>query len=304
MFRLLLAAGLFAGLYTGYALIYNYTGGFPPDFPFSAARYGDMTLLYSIVPAYFFAASTFIRTRSDNAYQSLRSELSDPDSIQRNHFVRTVCLVVGGVIGFLYGFLDFQLTETKLQGAVLLQMTVKVGNGFVWCSIGMVLAWRLADAWLFNKLGENIHLDLLDLHKVKPIGRVASLDVLVVMGALALMPLQTMSTEFRWVFFEQGFVVGIPAALVLLLAPQFGVHRNIKALKIVRLNTLQNYIDAVDRDDIVALEPLLAHRERIDELSAWPIDTKVLRRALLYLVVPPLAWVGAAIVERGMDQFF
>ena len=51
------------------------------------------------------------------------------------------------------------------------------------------------------------------------------------------------------------------------------------------------------------LETLLAHRDRLRAVRTWPLSTGLISRVLLYLVIPPLAWAGAAVVERMVDRF-
>ena len=67
---------------------------------------------------------------------------------------------------------------------------------------------------------------------------------------------------------------------------------------------LQARIDATPPDDILTVESLLSHRDRVAQAPEWSTDTRGFSRAAFYLIVPPLAWVGAAIVEKGVDQFF
>ena len=124
------------------------------------------------------------------------------------------------------------------------------------------------------------------------------------MGALALMPLQSLSSEFQWVFYQAGFILGVPAALALLILPQLGVHQNIRRAKASHLSAVNQAVAAEDQQDYGQMETLLAYRDRIRSISTWPMDTRIFSRAMLYVVVPPLAWVGPAFVEKGLDQFF
>ena len=50
------------------------------------------------------------------------------------------------------------------------------------------------------------------------------------------------------------------------------------------------------------LESLLAHRDRLREQSTWPLSTALVSRVFLYLIIPPLAWAGAALVELLVDR--
>ena len=51
------------------------------------------------------------------------------------------------------------------------------------------------------------------------------------------------------------------------------------------------------------LEVLLQRRERVSNAATWPIDVGFLQRFLFYIIIPPLAWVGAALVEFVIDGF-
>ena len=70
-------------------------------------------------------------------------------------------------------------------------------------------------------------------------------------------------------------------------------------------------VDALIRDApraatpeaIVGLETLLGHRDRLRELRTWPLSTALLSRLFLYLIIPPMAWAGAAVVEAFVGRF-
>ncbi|GAG29286.1 unnamed protein product, partial [marine sediment metagenome] len=97
-----------------------------------------------------------------------------------------------------------------------------------------------------------------------------------------------------------------PATMLLLLMPLFSVHRRIREEKRQRLVGIDEQIGErpvpVSRDEILELETLLAHRERLRDLRTWPLSTALLSRLFLYLIIPPLAWVGAALVETAVTQ--
>ncbi len=46
---------------------------------------------------------------------------------------------------------------------------------------------------------------------------------------------------------------------------------------------------------------LLSYEQRIQQIWEWPIQGSV-QRILLYVMLPPLAWVLAALVERLVDM--
>ncbi len=46
----------------------------------------------------------------------------------------------------------------------------------------------------------------------------------------------------------------------------------------------------------------MAHRDRLRAASTTPFSSRLLSRVLSYLGLPPLAWAGAALVERLLMQ--
>jgi hypothetical protein len=47
---------------------------------------------------------------------------------------------------------------------------------------------------------------------------------------------------------------------------------------------------------------VLQHRDRIRDTLLWPINRSVSSRLAVYVVIPPLAWVGAAFVEFAIGR--
>jgi len=35
----------------------------------------------------------------------------------------------------------------------------------------------------------------------------------------------------------------------------------------------------------------------------WPLDWRIYSRLAFYVILPPIAWLGAAFVEFGVDRF-
>ena len=50
------------------------------------------------------------------------------------------------------------------------------------------------------------------------------------------------------------------------------------------------------------LESLTSHIDRIRGMSSWPVDVGLAARVFGYVIIPPLAWVGAALVENLIYQ--
>ena len=49
------------------------------------------------------------------------------------------------------------------------------------------------------------------------------------------------------------------------------------------------------------LNALLRRREYVEDVHGWPLDIRLLSRAVFYVIIPPLAWVGAALVELSIE---
>jgi hypothetical protein len=96
------------------------------------------------------------------------------------------------------------------------------------------------------------------------------------------------------------------------LLPVWGIHRAIQAEK----HREQDRVLAAIAGDSTALEasPLAAHAsaltgvtlldylEKVDRVREWPFDASALRRLGLYLLIPPLGWLGGALVERSLER--
>ena len=53
--------------------------------------------------------------------------------------------------------------------------------------------------------------------------------------------------------------------------------------------------------DIDTLSPLLAYRREITQLSTWPFTMGSMTTLAFYLIIPPLTWAGAALIENLVD---
>ena len=61
--------------------------------------------------------------------------------------------------------------------------------------------------------------------------------------------------------------------------------------------------DTVDMADagLRQLTLLLNYRREIARISTWPFDMGNITRLVLYLVIVPLTWAGAALIENLVD---
>jgi len=92
--------------------------------------------------------------------------------------------------------------------------------------------------------------------------------------------------------------------------PLRGIRRRIRETRTAALQQLDARYDAISRDGLTSAEPqqlsamdtLLDMRERVAQAPGWPMDLAGVRRILLYVVLPPLTWAAAALVEMLIDS--
>ncbi len=271
----------------------------------SPAEIWGAVLVYCIVPAYLLFCAPFQWRRSSAAAADIGLLVGDPAGARVEILEPGFRVIATGtLLGMLYGLSQFLQTLPMLRGSgnPWLDFSMMGANVLLWTVGGWVLAWRLYAGRGLRRLGSVTRVDLYDLETLRPFARVAMLDVLVVMGTMALMPLQSLDAEFRWSNYEAGLLVTVPAAVVFFVLPLWGVHRRMVETRAERLAELQAQINGCARDDIARLDTLVAHRDRIRGIRTWPLDMSVVFRALFYLVIPPLAWVGAALVENLVER--
>ena len=247
-------------------------------------------LTFVLIPGYLMAAFPYLYRSHRDTVRALKALVPD---------VRTVDLALGDVsnrivlwaamVGLIFGTLQFAevLFGSDFEVSPIPDYPLIIGNILLWTAVAAITTGRLRDALAMRRLGRQLQIDLYDLSQIRPIGRAAVRDVLVVMGALAFMPL----------------AVGLVSSALLFYLPLSGVREAVRKVKSIRIDVLQNAIDSVSRDDVADLEVLVAHRERIQHLSTWPVDLSILSRVGLYLIIPPLAWVGAALVETLVQGY-
>lgn len=168
------------------------------------------------------------------------------------------------------------------------------------------LLMRLANR-LYQLGRSGLRIDLLATHRLAPFMEIGQRPVLLAVGGLAFA-------------LAQGALLGglgpadwVPATLLvivisawLVLRPVWGLHLAIMRARegeLSRLDAAIGYHEQRTPEQLTddRLESLLRHRERVLGVSEWPITRSAWWRPVLYFVIPPLAWVAAALVETLID---
>jgi len=181
------------------------------------------------------------------------------------------------------------------------------GQMLLWLVVFLVLFISAHECWILGRLGKLVPIDLYRLDELNGFGQAGLNNFLMVVGALAITTVQSIDQEFRAVNYINGLLVGIPAALLLVTLPIWSLHRRLKHAKADSIAELDQAIEQASSDltseSLNRLNALLTRREFIRGLRNWPMDLSTFSRLLLYVFIPPLAWVGAALVEFMLDSF-
>jgi hypothetical protein len=270
-----------------------------------------MALMLILVPAYLLAALAIAQQRSLGLIEQLRPLLRDPEAAERAATNVRGALrrswKLGTVIGIVFGLLNTEpFAAIPESGAPLVAGSLAVGQLILWWTVGLLGLARIGSAHVFRRLGESISFDLFRLDELRPFARAGVIDVVLIAGALLFTPLQSLDAEFRWYNYQFALVVALPAAAFFLFWPLVDLRRRILQDRHARLEAVEARLGDLSGGDnaetIVRSEALLAHRDRLRAASTTPLSSRLLSRVLFYLVLPPLAWAGAALVERLLTQ--
>jgi len=182
----------------------------------------------------------------------------------------------------------------------------------LWTGAGFWLACRtvyldIALARRFSRIGEReTEPDLLRPGALAPFARHGLRSVLLWMGFTVLVALLFLQPYGQSIALP-NLVATLAIAVAALLLPVVGVHRRLRAEKAAELERVNTAI-ARDRDALLAgageprLADLVAYRGLVESLPTWPLDLTVWLRFALYVAIGGGSWLGAALVERGLDR--
>lgn len=96
------------------------------------------------------------------------------------------------------------------------------------------------------------------------------------------------------------------------LLPVWPLHKRLQHAKREELGIINRQLGHVRPQSSTAIDNaeqldevnrLLLYRREIQQVSEWPFDMPALTRLGLYLILPPLTWVAAALIENLVDSF-
>ncbi len=282
-----------------------------PSYATSSRQAIGMVLMLILLPAYIIATGFVCQRRSLEFVEQLRIDLPDPgivdDAASAIRGALRKSWVWGGLAGLAMAPFNTQLSEAiALSSTQVVDLSLSIGQFILWVGVGLAGGMRVIAALAFSRLGDDVEIDLFNPGRLKPLVRSRLLDVVVIAGGLALTALQSLDAEFRWANYRSSALVMIPGATLLLLWPLRSIHLRMRGEKRRQLEQIDELVSqtrhARGSEGILRFEALLAHRDRIRQQRTWPLDTALLSRFAFYVVIPPLAWIGAALVENVIDR--
>jgi hypothetical protein len=222
--------------------------------------------------------------------------------------IPTRYLLAGLLAGLVYG-VAFNVPFTQV-GRVLAGngplIGVFMGQTLLWTAVGFLIAARLYVVSLFYRYGKQVEISIFEQSRLEPFARVGMLDVVITVGAMAITTLQSIDAHFRLGNYLSALLVTIPAATALLVTPMWTLHSRLKLRKQELLVEVTDQIAAAPEQgsaqEMAQLELLLRRRDRVRDLHTWPLDFSIWSRLFFYGLIPPLAWLGAALVEVLVER--
>jgi uncharacterized membrane protein YccF (DUF307 family) len=176
--------------------------------------------------------------------------------------------------------------------------------------IGIFILAAIAEGRRLTGLAARVsRVDLLDLQPLLPFTRQALLNALLLAGlaGIALLTVGVVQSGF-WVLVAGIWTLGAVAIGINLAAALLPVHRLIRDAKQTQLDWCRHALirertklqeGGAERSRI---DEIVAYRDVVQGVSAWPFDSSTAVRILLYLLIPLGSWAGGAIVERFVDS--
>lgn len=277
----------------------------------------EVAVFFSVLTAYIVPVFGYITELTRDAIGDLTPTLRAPDDAERlTEAIETRRLtsqIAAALLGFGAGCAHLTLLSGSLSAAVLsafqsrASAALVLGTLTVWIVVTSVVIYLVGNARLMLRLGRRVDIDLLQPRAYTPFARVAVSSTLALIGAQAAFPIMWINPDVSAVATIPGLIATTAAMLALFALPLIGIHRPIAAAKRSTIAALDRKIKdtanaADDASRLALLGPLLTYRREIQSVPEWPFDTSVAGRLALYLFIPPLTWVGGALIEMMLER--
>ena len=311
--RWLSACLLFVGMYTFFYLLQTIT----------SVSSSAVPIFFCLVIAYIIPASHYINDQTVTAFDSLLPVLDlNSAEVARIRLsllkvpVRTqlVVLIIGAVAGCMHDYLLLSTAGNLLDNLALQKMGDRVMmlvTIFIWILLTTAVSFLIRNVVIFARLAKgNITVNLLDTSALNSFARVSVYSTLLLVGALAGFPVLLLDSDPNYLTVIPGFFAITVPMIFIFLVPLLPIRKRIKEQKSLELISIQHEINQLvttgehlpaNSEKLATLQPLLDYRREIKQVQEWSFDSTVMFRLAFYLFIPPLTWVGAALIERLVD---
>ena len=311
---------LLSGLQISVVLLILFLWGTANSAPTEGAPY----LFFSAIIGYSIAVFSYITDKCRAALIELKptlqlSEDEFDEQLGRLGYCETHEILFALVIGLTGGISHLILlmgSLARLYNALFSGIdatTALAGTMIVWIVLATMSYFLVRYAILFARLGKHsVQIDILNNRPLVPFSHVATLLSLSLIGSMALFPLMFLEQSAKFISMVPGLIgLGIPMIAIFII-PIWPVHRRMSEEKERELLGVNRRIAAVRKgksleslDDatLTVLNPLLLSRREVLSAPVWPFDAGSLTQITLYLVIVPLTWAGAALLEIAMESF-
>ncbi len=271
----------------------------------------EVATFFAVLFAYMIPVHHLIMQRSLNALAQLRGQLSAEPGLtdrcaerilNKSAANQLTVLAVGLIAGILHNVLIFGETDLTLRGSgSVLNVFITTA---IWIIMTATIASLIDNAVMFKDLTARVRFDVLETRLLTPFGTVAVSSTLALIGAQAAFPILIVGSETSWVSFAPGLIATGGPMIFIFLLPVIPMHRRIMSAKqdaLARISAELAPLLSAARQDYAAMQPLLNYRREVLAAPEWPFDTSVIGRLAIYLIIPPLTWIGAALIEILVD---
>lgn len=313
--RWLIGLALLAGLLT----FFWGCGVFsPPPGPGPRASWGA-ALFFSVNVAYIVPIYGYITERTAAALQAVVPALeASPETVAgwRSRVTHkpvrwfVTVLATGTAAGVLHNVLLWWEGNLRHEASVSAAVAAVIaGTQLIWIVFTLVIAALLDNALILNSAARHVRVGPFHTHHLRPFATVAVISTLALIGAQAAFPIMSIEGGLDPLAYIPGLLATGGSMLLLAALPIWPLHRRLVNTKRAILRDLDHHIGRLPLPDpelpqtLERLAPLLAYRREVSLSPEWPFDIGVLTRLGLYLIIPPLTWVGAALIENVVEAF-
>lgn len=267
--------------------------------------------LLTLLPAGLLMWLTAWIRSSEPLLVDIRSQMRDPSAMELRRYpfakLWPVAVILGSVFAIAANIFPSSLSLDPASDIFWTSIAMAFGQMFMWSTIAVTLFFVFQDDLLLFHYEKSVRVNLYNLDRLNGFGWAVLSQFLMVVGALSLTILQSLDRDFQWVNYANGFYVAVLSALIFVFLPTWTIRQNIRREKALVLSLINDEIQQasteLDAQSLLRMNGLIERREQVRHLRTWPINLSIFSRLLFYIFIPPLAWLGAALMEVLLDSF-